>query len=220
MKKTSKRIPGKVIDRFWEPLDRGNLASLDRILNICLTKAMERYEGSKLTAAQRILTHTWTSDNPRSFKSRLNTTKVPLTTTLGKVDDPLSLDQVLRRKTFLETYLLAELKQLSELQKHYQEQEIAYKLDLDYLEELRKTTSIHQMKMDKDTKPLDLEPVKENIGLASTENPKVFDPDTDEDTKRILDSLSKHFKSIKKNTEQLTLFNDRLEVVYNILDVL
>ena len=61
--------------------------------------------------------------------------------------DILDYDQLTRRTQFLETYLLAELKQLSDLETYYSDLEMIYNLDLNYLNEFKKTTEINKSKM-------------------------------------------------------------------------
>ena len=57
----------------------------------------------------------------------------------NEVADVLSYDSLTRKRTVLETYLLAELKQLQELENHYNQSLLAYKLDLEYLKKFKST---------------------------------------------------------------------------------
>ncbi|ABN64840.2 predicted protein, partial [Scheffersomyces stipitis CBS 6054] len=232
METSKKRVPGKLIDRLWEPLDPQTLDSIDRLLNIALTMTIERYGNTAET--QKVIAKTWLNvSDSKSFRSRLEVTKVPAPSSMAtnksnEISDILSYDQLSRRKTFLETYLNAELKQLSDLQKHYQGMEVAYQSDLEYLEEFRKTTASHAKDVNKD-----ITNIRESLGLdarnGSSDNIKLtsktdtkssFNPDEDDATKELLQSLHSHLQSISSNTEQLGSLNDKLELVYNILDML
>ncbi|KAG2736303.1 hypothetical protein G9P44_000393 [Scheffersomyces stipitis] len=242
METSKKRVPGKLIDRLWEPLDPQTLDSIDRLLNIALTMTIERYGNTagsgkfnkKMIETQKVIAKTWLNvSDSKSFRSRLEVTKVPAPSSMAtnksnEISDILSYDQLSRRKTFLETYLNAELKQLSDLQKHYQGMEVAYQSDLEYLEEFRKTTASHAKDVNKD-----ITNIRESLGLdarnGSSDNIKLtsktdtkssFNPDEDDATKELLQSLHSHLQSISSNTEQLGSLNDKLELVYNILDML
>lgn len=238
--KNKKRITGKFIDKFWEPLDAQTTSSLEKILNMCVNRTIEKYKGGskvskKMIEAQHLLSKNWLNEaNRKSFRSRLNVTNVPLPTTMQSssksIDnslDILNYDQLTRRTQFLETYLLAELKQLSDLETYYSDLEMIYNLDLNYLNEFKKTTEINKSKMIKETitkrekLSLDnIEPDSENIRLAdySETTNSNFDPNSDNDTQDVLQLIDKQLQSLSSDTTNLTNLNEKLETLYNFLN--
>lgn len=238
--KNKKRITGKFIDKFWEPLDVQTTSSLEKILNMCVNRTIEKYKGGskvskKMMEAQHLLSKNWLNElNRKSFRSRLNVTNVPLPSTMQSTSksidnslDILNYDQLTRRTQFLETYLLAELKQLSDLETYFSDLEMIYNLDLNYLNEFKKTTEINKSKMIKETitkrEKLNLdniEPDSENIRLA--DNPEItnsnFDPNSDNDTQDVLQLIDKQLQSLSSDTTNLTNLNEKLETLYNFLN--
>lgn len=239
---SKRRVAGKLIERFWEPLDSRTHNSFDRILNMCLNRTIEKYKtntnntklSKKMIDAQSVISKNWTNEmSSRSFKSRLNVTSVPLPTTMQTLlkHDPnfdiLNYDHLTRHMQFLETYLLAELRQLTDLETYYSELETMYNLDLNYLNEFKKTTSKHQSKMIKDTiakrENLNLttiEPSSDNIKLAHNDKStnSTFNPNADEDTRGVLSILESHLESLTSNTSGLTTLNEKLETLYNSIN--
>lgn len=136
----------------------------------------------------------------------------------NEVADVLSYDSLKRKRTVLETYLLAELKQLQELENHYNQSLLAYKLDLEYLKKFKSTVKNNELKyneeLERKREELNLSVQNKNpddIYLLSTDND--FDPETDDDTKFILETIQENlFQSKLKN------LNDKLEVLCNVLD--
>ncbi|EGW33424.1 uncharacterized protein SPAPADRAFT_60779 [Spathaspora passalidarum NRRL Y-27907] len=239
MSNNTKRITGKFIDKFWQPLDDVNAKSFDNILNLALSKTLERLgsldsEGNmneKMKLANKILTNAWLNpSNLESFKSRLRVTKVPLPSTMfpnnkGTIKDVFNYDKVLERKQFLETCLSAELKQLQDLEKYYHETKMIYESDKKYLSELTRATNgkeaklRHQMYTQREELGLD-EEIKPDVDLnlaTSGTSSSSFNPDKDEEIKPILESLQKHLETISANTEPMLVFNEELEMLLNML---
>jgi len=191
---------------------------------------MERYKSQpKIVEARRVLANTWINDNLKSFNSRLGLTKVPplstMTTKLNEVNDILNFDVVLSRKKYLETCLLAELKQLHELEKHEQNLQLSYNLDLEYLQQLKKTASKQEQNMirkineKREALALDeVEQADDGINLNDARNP--FNPHDDEEVVSLLTKLNQHLTNVENSSKKLGQLNDRLEVVNNILDML
>lgn len=218
------KISTAVIEKFWQPLDSVNAQSMDNIMNVALLKTLDELH-SKVS---RSITNVWfNSANPESFKSRLSQTKLPPPSSMyssklriraNEVADVLSYDSLKRKRTVLETYLLAELKQLQELENHYNQSLLAYKLDLEYLKKFKSTVKNNELKyneeLERKREELNLSVQNKNpddIYLLSTDND--FDPETDDDTKFILETIQENlFQSKLKN------LNDKLEVLCNVLD--
>lgn len=218
------KISTAVIEKFWQPLDSVNSQSMDNIMNVALLKTLDELH-SKVS---RSITNVWfNSANPESFKSRLSQTKLPPPSSMyssklriraNEVADVLSYDSLKRKRTVLETYLLAELKQLQELENHYNQSLLAYKLDLEYLKKFKSTVKNNELKyneeLERKREELNLSVQNKNpddIYLLSTDND--FDPETDDDTKFILETIQENlFQSKLKN------LNDKLEVLCNVLD--
>lgn len=125
----------------------------------------------------------------------------------NEVADVLSYDSLTRKRTVLETYLLAELKQLQELENHYNQSLLAYKLDLEYLKKFKSTVKNNELKyneeLERKREELNLSVQNKNpddIYLLSTDND--FDPETDDDTKFILETIQENlFQSKLKKLE-------------------
>ncbi|KAK6198107.1 CENP-Q, a CENPA-CAD centromere complex subunit-domain-containing protein [Scheffersomyces amazonensis] len=242
---TKRKIPARIIDQFWEPLNGKSLSSFEKVLNIALSRTLERYGDVKnngkiskrISEAQRIISKTWiNSQESKSLLSRLVVTPLPLNNTMNKdmkSEDVLSYDELLRRKKFLETYLGALIKQLEQLEKHYNELNVSYQSDLKYLQDFKKTTSsnINQMQRELNEKRVDLDiPLGSEAIIESTKDlnlqmenksiHKKFNPNEDNETKDILCSLHNHLQSISTNTQGLKTLNDKLEILYNVLDIL
>ena len=218
------KISTAVIEKFWQPLDSVNSQSMDNIMNVALLKTLDELH-SKVS---RSITNVWfNSANPESFKSRLSQTKLPPPSSMyssklriraNEVADVLSYDSLTRKRTVLETYLLAELKQLQELENHYNQSLLADKLDLEYLKKFKSTVKNNELKyneeLERKREELNLSVQNKNpddIYLLSTDND--FDPETDDDTKLILETIQENlFQSKLKN------LNDKLEVLCNVLD--
>ena len=79
----------------------------------------------------------------------------------NEVADVLSYDSLTRKRTVLETYLLAELKQLQELENHYNQSLLAYKLDLEYLKKFKSTVKNNELKYNEE-----LERKREELNLS------------------------------------------------------
>ena len=218
------KISTAVIEKFWQPLDSVNAQSMDNIMNVALLKTLDELH-SKVS---RSITNVWfNSANPESFKSRLSQTKLQPPSSMyssklriraNEVADVLSYDSLTRKRTVLETYLLAELKQLQELENHYNQSLLAYKLDLEYLKKFKSTVKNNELKyneeLERKREELNLSVQNKNpddIYLLSTDND--FDPETDDDTKFIIETIQENlFQSKLKN------LNDKLEVLCNVLD--
>lgn len=249
IKKT--RIAGKIIDKFWEPLDITTMNALDKIIDLSLDKAIERYKTSsneKRFAAEKLLHQTWALDvDSKSFKSRLKLTKLPKLGTMhssssNKTDENkyiLNYDVLSRRKLFLETYLLAELKQLKQLQTYYNTCKSNYTSDANYLKEFEKTVAINQQKMAQDIEHKQAElsidfnnGSRENsttktaelvdgisIGTGVHNDVDSFVPNADDDINELLTSLNDNLCKLTSNSKVLLDFNERLERFQNNIDM-
>ena len=95
---------------------------------------------------------------------------------------------------------------------------MAYKLDLEYLKKFKSTVKNNELKyneeLERKREELNLSVQNKNpddIYLLSTDND--FDPETDDDTKFILETIQENlFQSKLKN------LNDKLEVLCNVFD--
>lgn len=237
-----KKIPGKVIEKLWEPLNDEGIESVDEILLVALNKTAERYYtpkskkfNKKVTETQRILVKSWLDEtNSRSFKSRLKFTKLPVPGTSlvsskrGDIKGSLNFDQMSRRRTQLETYLLAEIKQLNDLKKYYNQVKLAYELDLRYFNDFKKIKTLNSSKMEKELQKRrsDL-----NFPLTGIETDRInldtsqglftkFDPNGDKDVKEILSRLDTKLSSKLERAESLSKLNDKLEVLYNEIEMI
>lgn len=229
--KQKKRIPGKLMDKFWQPLDDITESALDKIIDISISKARDRYKGlskssttsPKMVEANELLIHTWKLDDPRSFKSRLKHTKLPLKrsmhTTSSQNDENkfiLNYDVLKWRKGFLETHLLAELKQLDELKKTYNKTYLNYQADLKYLAELKQSIKTNKEKMNqtltdkKQEMKLEVENSTDKIGVITTNNTQ-FKPQDDDDVNELLSKISTDLEKITKHSKYLLDFNDKLQ---------
>lgn len=233
-----KRVPGKFVDQFWAPLNADALNSLEKIISVCSSKAVERYRRSgqkvqlnnKMASAQEIVASNWSdTSNRSSFVSRLRVTKVPLPSSHAKrnsAHDPnvLALDSLNRRKKFLETYLLAELKQLSELECYHKEVSTACQQDQKYLNEFRKTTDIEIRAMAEETaekrRVLGLDNTMKYPETNFTEKPAAtFDPNSDDETRALLEKIHAKLDGHQDTIKDLSEVDSALEVLYNILDM-
>lgn len=238
---SKRRVPGKIIDKLWAPLDPNSLKSLDKIFLISLNKTLEKYNLSnsnrlskKMTEAQNIITREWLNeDDSSSFKSRLKASKVPLPSSVfnnpkntPKIDI-FSFDQLRRRKISLETYLLAELKQLSSLEKLYCNLEMIFELDSAYLEEFKKTTAINISRMkeeiDNKKKSLGFDDTKgeqEDMIPNTLKSFKLFIPSKDKDIQTLQNKLNDKLSNINDPTLGPAKLVDRINKLYSILEML
>ncbi|RCK67602.1 hypothetical protein Cantr_03184 [Candida viswanathii] len=224
------KISTTIIDKFWQPLDATNSQSMDTVLNIALLKTLEAEP--EVSKASRTLSNVWLNPaNPESFKARLDQTKLPPPNSMystkvrikaNEIKDVLSYDSVSRKRTVLETYLLAELKQLQELEEHYNQSLLAYQLDLEYLQKFKRTVKKHQLKLDADIDDrqnelhlIEYDKKPDDIYLQSNSTYQ-FDPDQDEDTRAILEQLNELLLNI--TTSDLHKLNEKLEVLSSMLD--
>ncbi|KAK6877719.1 hypothetical protein K4I79_005753 [Candida tropicalis] len=226
---SKQRISTKIIEKLWQPLDVHNSQSMDSLLNIALLKTLE--EESDVSKASRTLTTAWINQsNPESFKARLDQTNLPPPNSMyntkvrikaNEIKDVLSYDSVSRKKTALETYLSAELKQLQELEDHYNQMLLSHQSDLQYLQKFKQTSKRHQLKLDSDIDDIheelnliEYDKKPDDIYLQSNSTYK-FDPDQDEDTRAILEQLN---KSLNISTSDLKKLNGKLEILSSMLD--
>lgn len=245
------KVAGRLIDRLWNPLPVDSLNSIEKILSMCVNQSIQRYapvtvkgkskskifEPSKMMLeAQQILRDGWlSSGNRSSFASRLKETPLPVPVVKGTVSfgrrsrdgvDQFNFDTLQRRKKYLETYLLAELKQLNELENNYKLHESVYELDKKYLNELRRsTTKENSKKRNEISKKRSLLSIDKPLGISNECRVKKrrrgeskFNPDEDADTLGILESLTRHLSSIRRNTLQLKDINTELESLFNLLE--
>lgn len=239
---SSKRVPGKLIEKLWEKLDPTSVKSFERVSSIVLNRVLENLRGEgaterKIADADRVINANYMDlEDPWSFRARLGATNFPPPSSmqsLAKMSaaeasqiDILNADQLLRKKQYLETYMLAELKQLNELERHYRTISDGYELDLQYLQQFRRTTAVNKSQMQQEVRAkreaLQLDSVsKEDNGIVLLEDTgdfTKFKPDGDDDVRDVLQELSEHLTRIAGNTAGLTTLNDKLEVLYNILD--
>ncbi|CAK7902521.1 hypothetical protein CAAN1_07S03202 [[Candida] anglica] len=257
LKSHKRKVGGKMIEKFWEPLGSESYKDVVNILDMCINQAIERYAhpniprtskggkgrgkrnplepSEKMLEAQSILYDSWISEtNLESFASRMKVTPLPPTNLMHLTGqkrskhefDEFNFDSLLRRKTYLETYLSAELKQLHELENNYNNLELVYKSDLNYLKELRKTSEGNSKRIRRE-----IVSKREKLDLNSNDDNSVnddiriqpmkistFKPDDDPDTSLILTALQKHIGSITKNTIKISELNEKLEHLYNELD--
>lgn len=238
--KQTKRVPGKLIDKFWKELDPQTLTALDKIIGISINKTIERYRtkdstlNKKMVETERILYKTWLSlAANKSFRKRLSVTKFPRINSMhtgmsNKGDENaaiLNYDRLVRRKNFLETYILAELKQLNELQNYYNKLKLSYESDHKYLNEFKRTVAINQSKMSNElmNHELKYEKSTDDINLSTSSikmhrnSETSFNPNTDSTVKSLLQSLSENIDKI--DVSDLVDLKDRLQSFENYLDV-
>ncbi|OBA23450.1 hypothetical protein METBIDRAFT_21125, partial [Metschnikowia bicuspidata var. bicuspidata NRRL YB-4993] len=237
-----KRVTSKLIEKQWETLGNETFTSFEKLCGISMNNVLERFthskqSHSKISETQRILTQHWLSTKlPKSFSARLKVTKLPPLKSLivrmrGDKEasfDPLNIDQVKLRKTVLETYLLAELKQLESLESYRSSLQGAYDLDLEYLNDFKKTTSklrgqISQER-NKNARELRFEPEnsqKIDIQLAqkaplintATLARARFDPDEDGDVKQLLDELHDEVSKLDSRKREMLDLCDQLDII-------
>lgn len=234
--KYKKRVAGKIIDKLWTHLDPEASKSFEKLCNMSMNKVLERYQRGgqqeKVTETQRVLANHWLSDRmPRSFLARLNVTKLPPTKSLqvrmkgirSEDFDPLNLDQVLHKKTVCETYLSAETTQLEELEAYFHSAKSTYELDLKYLNEFKKTTSTLQSQIANERsqmqKLLHLNPDSkpDNINVATPIATSVFDPNEDDQTRKLLETIENEITKIAPASvmSQLLGLSDKLDIIHS-----
>lgn len=239
--KVQKRIPGKYIDKFWEPLSQASLNSVEHILAISINKTIEKKRVSgedaddirKLQEAQLILANGWSSSHSsNSFLSKLKITGVPPPSTMldsTRQDtedfDILNYDRLTRHINFLQTYLLAEYRQLFELEKYHNDLAGSYNMDYQYLNDFKRLTEENEQRMMRQNmKKFDLfkKSSKNSIGRTEVKNTPTnnssFFPDTDSDTKAFLSLLHNCLEEILSENKRFVDFNSKLENFLNSLD--
>lgn len=237
-----KRVAGKYIENFWKPLSSQNHKTFSRIIDMSINKTLEKYTVNKerpskrLLEAQACLSNEWpNTEDPKSFISRLKHTHVPPASTMQNSSkfnprdlDVLDHDALARRLKYLETYLLAELRQLSDLEKYYSDLEFIYKTDDAYLKDFAKTVSTNVLTMHEKLyqKKHELsisdiaEPGVNNMVLVERNNSRSenFDPHNDVETKNALDLVNRTLRKSYTKLSHLSRLNDELEELYNIID--
>lgn len=202
-----RRVSAKLIEKLWTVLSFDVFKLFEKLCTISLTKVLERFAGGpnadhKISETQRVLWERWFSeDDPRSFLARLKMTKLPPVKSLnararGMKDDefdPLSIDQVLHKKAICETYLLAELTQLEDLEKYYQNLKVTHEQDAKYLSEFTKTArslgaQVAQEKLERSQELHldDVPEVVEDINLQTQRKLSLFDPNKDDEIRKLL----------------------------------
>lgn len=238
--KHKKRVPAKVIDRLWTRLEPDQFRSLDTLFNIALNKTLERYKGStneqyKAAEAQRVLSHHWASDRlPKAFLARLKMTKLPPVKSLqvrvrgakSEQYNLLDIDQAQRRKAMYEAYLLAETRQLQELQAYHKKIKKAFDEDSKYLEEFKKNTASIRAQNTRDAEEkrkafhLHVAHSVDDISLSNIPVPvpnelekAQFNPNKDPEVRLLLESLQAKVeeKSPKEKLTELLRICDDLD---------
>lgn len=226
-----RRVSAKLIEKLWTVLSFDAFKLFEKLCTISLTKVLERFAGGpnadqKIAETQRVLWERWFSeDDPRSFLARLKMTKLPPVKSLnararGMKDDefdPLNIDQVLHKKAICETYLLAELAQLEDLEKYYQNLKATHEQDAKYLSEFTKTArnlgaQVAQEKVER-SQELHLDEVPEiveDINLHTLRKLSLFNPNEDEETRNLLLELDAHLK-VPENMDLLLQLCDELD---------
>ncbi|CCE78463.1 Piso0_001086 [Millerozyma farinosa CBS 7064] len=237
-----KRVAGKYIENFWKPLNSQNHKTFSRIIDMSINKTLEKYMVNKerpskrLLEAQACLSKEWpNTEDPKSFISRLKHTNVPPASTMQTSSkfnprdlDVLDHDALARRLKYLETYLSAELKQLSDLEKYYSDLEFIYKSDDAYSKDFDKTVSanvssmhekLYQKKSELSISDI-ADPENHNIVLVEKHNSRseTYDPDNDIETKNALALVNRTLKKSYTKLSHLSKLNDELEELYNIID--
>lgn len=237
-----KRVAGKYIENFWKPLNSQNHKTFSRIIDMSINRTLEKYMVNKerpskrLLEAQACLSKEWpNTEDPKSFISRLKHTNVPPASTMQTSSkfnprdlDVLDHDALARRLKYLETYLLAELKQLSDLEKYYSDLEFIYKSDDVYSKDFAKTVSANVSSMHEK-----LYQKKNELSISDIADPEdnkmiivekhnirseTYDPDNDMETKNALDLVNRTLKNSYTKLSHLSKLNDELEELYNIID--
>lgn len=236
---SKKRVSGKFIERCWESLSSTDMKSFERILNISLNRTVERFGSysdpkitKKMQKAQNTLIHNWTNKaHNSSFMKRLAVTKVPQPSSLKSLSkginnnlDMFNYDQLLRQSQFLQTYLLAEYKQLAELERYHNELQNIYDSDLRYFEEFKKTTSINSERMSKETSQR-----LQKYGLDMLKNHEVpisiddkihtdFDPNKDEDVRKIFERIHSNTKDMAIRSKLLRMLDLNFDELLSALE--
>lgn len=237
-----KRVAGKYIENFWKPLNSQNHKTFSRIIDMSINRTLEKYMVNKerpskrLLEAQACLSKEWpNTEDPKSFISRLKHTNVPPASTMQTSSkfnprdlDVLDHDALARRLKYLETYLLAELKQLSDLEKYYSDLEFIYKSDDAYSKDFAKTVSTNVSSMHEKLYQKKSEfsisdiayPEDNNMVLVEKPNSRSepYDPDNDVETKNALAVVNRTLKKSYTKLSHLSKLNDELEELYNIID--
>lgn len=237
-----KRVAGKYIENFWKPLNSQNHKTFSRIIDMSINRTLEKYMVNKerpskrLLEAQACLSKEWpNTEDPKSFISRLKHTNVPPASTMQTSSkfnprdlDVLDHDALARRLKYLETYLLAELKQLSDLEKYYSDLEFIYKSDDAYSKDFAKTVSTNVSSMHEKLYQKKSEfsisdiayPEDNNMVLVEKHNSRSepYDPDNDVETKNALAVVNRTLKKSYTKLSHLSKLNDELEELYNIID--
>lgn len=232
--RVKRRVPAKVIERVWRALPADAHDQVERVMAMCSHQAIQRYaapaaRSRKMLAAQELLQEAWLSREPASFALRLRETALPAPVVASAVApvlqrDYFNADRLLRTKKNLESHLLAEWKQLAELERTCSSVESVLALDQQYLGELRATTSARTSKMQRDTAH-----TRQRLGLADAAancdrvrlppaEVSTFDPDHDADTVGVLELLERHLASIAANTAPLASLNRDVERLWQALD--
>lgn len=232
--RVKRKVPARIIDRVWRALPADAHTQVERVMAMCAHQTIQRYAapaaGSrKMLAAQELLQEAWLSREPASFALRLHETALPAPVVSSAVAavlqrDYFDADRLLRTKKNLESHLLAEWKQLAELERTCSSVESVLALDQQYLGELRATTSARTGKMQRDTAH-----TRQRLGLADSAancdrvrpppaEVSSFDPDHDPDTAAVLELLERHLASIAANTAPLAGLNRDVEQLWQALD--
>lgn len=249
--RTQKKVPAKLIDALWDPLETPSLNAVENILYISMNRTLENLENTinskevsaltrkstqkKYQDAKVSLTRNWLDSNdPKSFMSRLRMTKLPSKTVLvggkrseSELDPMLMYDRLRRQRQVMETYLLAEMNQLHELERTYKKLETLYQLDSKYLNDYKRIVEVDTKRMateiTNNRQQLGVSGMADSSNSRSLSNKKLkgrsksaFSPETDKDVQDILHLFQS--KLVKdKAPHSLSELSQKIDKVFSIL---
>lgn len=229
-----KRVSGKIIDKFWQPLDNETLLALNKIIEYCIIKSLGRFsDNTKYKIAQKYLIKSWILEDTRAFSKRIQITNLPKITGMHNTSARneenrhiLDYDELKHRISYLETYLNAELKQLNELKNYYNQLNLNYVSDLNYYNEFQKTLETTDKKLQKERNERETlmnlhNKVKadelDNIGLIKD---NAFTVDPSDDLADLLNVLHANLTKFVDASGDLLDVNERLQCFQTNLEMM
>lgn len=224
------------INKFWSPLSKDSLNQIEKIFYHTINKLIAKYSNSNkskisktIVKTQKELENKWiNNENFNSFLSKLKITKLPPEhSVFGKKKDEIcdifNYDQLIQQKKNYQKHFLDELEQLNQLEKYYKSLELTYQLDLKYLNEFKENLEMRtlkdNLKIKEKKKELDITNITQ-LKVKELQDDdediflKIFDPDKDEETKKILNLLNVQLSTLRNNMDAVEKLNIELDNVY------
>ena len=226
----------------WQLPDELLMKSINNVFSIAISKTINKAIKDEVPRDERHriskeLSNSWNQSlNPKSFRSRLNVTRLPTSLKLQfaselpsesiQVGNQLNFKELEAKQKVLDAYLTEEMRQLNDLKQYLSESEQGLARDHAKLAEYKDANQDELSALEEEVKEMKrgmsldqfVEGGADVISLTKHEHVSDFDPNRDSDVSGRIQQLEHTLRTIHQKISGLRTINDRLESIYNLLE--